>query len=202
MSISAFGDSSFRDLLVAEWGPYGCLSQEQLELLEAHYKRLIQWNQVLNLTRIRRLEDVVRLHYCESLFLGSVLPEGSLSIADVGSGAGFPGIPVAVLRPECSLALIESHRRKAVFLEESCTDIRNATVITGRAEASPIRSDWLVSRAVEAKFVLSRFCDRKIALLTSGSEAASLSRPASQVLRVPWGQDRVVAIVPRGTSKC
>ena len=75
------------------------LPSEQIDLLEAHYNLLTQWNARLNLTRIESVEDAVRLHYCESLFVGTRLPAGPLRIVDVGSGAGFPGIPIAILRP-------------------------------------------------------------------------------------------------------
>src|SRR5271166_1711831 len=82
---------AFRDFVAREFAPYGALSSLQLDQLENHYRLLERWNTRMNLTRIRRIEDVVRLHYCESLFLGTLLPAGDLSIADIGSGAGFPG---------------------------------------------------------------------------------------------------------------
>ena len=59
--------------------------------LEAHYELLMRWNRKLNLTSIRRLEEAVERHYCESVFPGAHLPAGALRIADIGSGAGFPG---------------------------------------------------------------------------------------------------------------
>src|SRR6185369_11634689 len=61
---------------------------------------MLRWNKMINLTRIERMEEVVDRHYAESLFLGSNLPAGPITIGDVGSGAGFPGLPIAVLRPE------------------------------------------------------------------------------------------------------
>jgi len=64
----------FRELLATEWAPYGTLTPEQLNQLEAHYQLLTAWNKKLNLTRINKLEDVVGLHYCESLFLAKTLP--------------------------------------------------------------------------------------------------------------------------------
>ncbi len=72
------------------------LSAEQLELLHGHYQLLTRWNQVLNLSSIRTLEAAVVRHYCESLFLAANLPADAHSVADVGSGGGFPGIPIAV----------------------------------------------------------------------------------------------------------
>src|SRR5579863_9680025 len=104
----------FKSLLVSEFSPYGAISPEQLELLEEHYRLLLRWNRNINLTRITSLQDAVRYHYCESLYLASRLPVGPLRIADIGSGAGFPGIPVAISRPECTVDLVESHQRKAV----------------------------------------------------------------------------------------
>ena len=66
--------SDFRNLLTKEFLPFGTLSDQQLAALERHYSLLTQWNQRMNLTRIEKLEDVVRLHYCESLFLGLATP--------------------------------------------------------------------------------------------------------------------------------
>src|ERR1035437_3234294 len=109
----------FADLLRQRLAGVVELSPGQVEALEAHYQLLLRWNRTLNLTSIKRMEEVVERHYCESLFLGTHLPQGGLRIADVGAGAGFPGFPVAVLRPDCSVTLIESHQRKAVFLREA-----------------------------------------------------------------------------------
>src|SRR3954471_4938277 len=109
----------FRDLLRSELSPYTQISDAQLDLLEGHYRILERWNQKINLTRIEKLEDVVRFHYCESLFLDQFLPSDALHVADVGSGPGFPGIPVAILRPDIQITLIESHQRKAAFLREA-----------------------------------------------------------------------------------
>jgi 16S rRNA G527 N7-methylase RsmG len=64
-------------------------------LLEKHFLLLQHWNRTLNLTSLKNPEEIVERHYAESLFLGAHLPAGNLSIVDVGSGAGFPGIPVA-----------------------------------------------------------------------------------------------------------
>jgi 16S rRNA (guanine527-N7)-methyltransferase len=183
----------FRDLLVSEWAPFGTLSEDQIFKLEQHYKLLKSWDKVLNLTRIERLEDVVRLHYCESMFLASVLPEGQQSIVDLGSGAGFPGIPIAVLRPECSITLLESHRRKAVFLAEACVGIPNVEVIGARAEAIQKQFDWLVARAVQLKAVFSLRLASRVAILMSENDLTRLPS-AAQTIRVPWGDRRIVAL--------
>ena len=110
---------------------------------------LVRWNKRFNLTAIREETAIVERHYCESLFLGTHLSQGHLRIADVGSGAGFPGVPVAVQRPDCAVTLIESHQRKAVFLRESTRGLANVRVSCQRAEEVEDEFDWAISRAVD-----------------------------------------------------
>jgi 16S rRNA (guanine527-N7)-methyltransferase len=124
------------------------LSPEQLEKLAAHYQLLTRWNRVLNLTRITKLEEVLNQHYMESVFLAERLPPGPLSLVDIGSGAGFPGLPVAVARPECRVTVVESQQRKAVFLREAVRGWVNVEVMACRAESVEGRFDWVLVRAV------------------------------------------------------
>jgi 16S rRNA (guanine527-N7)-methyltransferase len=186
-------DSEFRELLAREFGPYGILSGSQLDQLRHHYTLLEQWNQRMNLTRIRRLEDVVRLHYCESLFLGTLLPQGNLSIADVGSGPGFPGVPLAVLRPDSTVTLIESHQRKTVFLREASRIVPNVRVLSSRAEDVQERFSWVVSRAVSPDEVIQLELARNIALLVGQQDAHKLGS-AWTLIDLPWGKERVAAL--------
>jgi 16S rRNA (guanine527-N7)-methyltransferase len=81
----------FRDLLRDRLGGIAELTDAQTEALESHYNLLVLWNRTLNLTAIRDLPEAVERHYGESIFLAARLPAGALRIADVGSGAGFPG---------------------------------------------------------------------------------------------------------------
>jgi len=185
-------EAAFRELLQREFAPYGSLSSSQLDRLEDHYKLLQRWNASMNLTRIRRVEDVVRLHYCESLFLGTVLPAGELSIADIGSGAGFPGIPLAILRTECSITLVESHQRKAVFLREASRGLGNLRVQSSRSEQVRERFDWIVSRAVSPSEVIRLSLSRNIALLIGEEDASLLT--GWKVVGIPWGHRRVAAL--------
>jgi 16S rRNA (guanine527-N7)-methyltransferase len=150
---------------------------------------LVRWNQHLNLTRIESILDSVRFHYCESLYLGLKLPAGPLQVADVGSGAGFPGIPIAILRPDLSVTLIESHKRKAVFLREAIRHLGNTHVLSARAEERPERFDWVVSRAVAPSEVLSAGLAPNCALLVAAKDASA----GSEILRSPWGDGRVLA---------
>jgi len=139
-----------------------------LEALEAHRRLLEKWNHTLNLTRITDLER----NYGESIFLAEHLPFGPLRICDIGSGAGFPGFPVGIVRPDCPVTLIESHQRKAVFLKEACRPHANLRVLARRAEEVTEQFDWAISRAVSdsdlAPF-LSKLAPNA-ALLTGGDE--------------------------------
>jgi 16S rRNA (guanine(527)-N(7))-methyltransferase RsmG len=179
----------FRELLVSEFVPYGSLTVEQIDALEAHYNLLTQWNARLNLTRIESVDAAVRLHYCESLYVGTRLPAGPLRVVDVGSGAGFPGIPIAILRPECSITLVESHQRKGVFLREASRNLENIKVVTDRAENLRPEYDWLVSRAVSLTDVLKLKLANNLALLVGGDEVPDFDRRES----MPWGGGRFLA---------
>lgn len=77
---------------------------------------LKKWNRAYNLTALKSDEDIIIKHFFDSLLYLKIIPEGQWSICDIGSGAGFPGIPMAIVKPELSLALIESSRKKAAFL--------------------------------------------------------------------------------------
>ena len=170
----------FKELLAREFAPYGALSETQLQLLELHYQLLLRWNRRLNLTRITDLRESIQLHYCESLYLAEFLPKHALRIVDIGSGAGFPGIPIAIYRPDCSIDLVESHQRKAVFLTDVIRQLglRNVRVVAKRAENVSEKYDWVVSRAVNPSGVRSLDLAPNIALLGSAGE------------KLPWGDSR------------
>jgi len=168
----------FKSLLIKEFSPYGALNADQLNCLEDHYELLLKWNQKVNLTRITSLTDAVRYHYCESLYLAQSLPKRALRIIDIGSGGGFPGIPLAIYRPDCEVTLVESHQRKAVFLCEAVRNLVNARVLPQRAENVGGEYDWMVSRAVRAKDIL------KLRL------AANISILGADGNKLPWGEAR------------
>jgi 16S rRNA (guanine527-N7)-methyltransferase len=114
------------------------------------------------------------------LYLATRLPEGPLRIIDIGSGAGFPGIPVAIYRPECTVDLVEAHQRKAVFLREAARNLTNVRVLAQRAEAVTDSYDWTISRAVRQEDVLKLNLAPHVAVL--GTEGESL----------PWGEHRAL----------
>jgi 16S rRNA (guanine527-N7)-methyltransferase len=179
----------FKELLAAEFAPYFSLTDVQLDQLESHYSSLTRWNERLNLTRITSLAESVQFHYCESLFLARFLPPGSHRIVDIGSGGGFPGIPVAIFRPDCEVTLVESHQRKTVFLCEASRQLPNVRVLAKRAEQVEDSFDWIVSRAVAPSEVLQLTVGRCFALLIGGEDASRLDGESTPI---PWGRHRVL----------
>ncbi len=182
----------FLELLLQRVSGFCQLSASQLEQLQQHYELMLRWNKIINLTRIEEVEEVVDRHYAESLFLGVNLPAGPLTIADVGSGAGFPGVPIAVLRPEVTVALIESHQRKAVFLKEATRGLTNATVVSKRAEDVRQEFDWVVSRAVSWKELRELTLSPRLGLIAT--EACGKS------IIMPWANERRLVLVSRETE--
>jgi len=89
-----------------------------LSRLATYLELLLKWNARTNLTAIRSPEEIVRRHFGESLFAGQHLKPETRTLLDFGSGAGFPGLPIAILRPEIAITLAESQNKKATFLRE------------------------------------------------------------------------------------
>jgi 16S rRNA (guanine527-N7)-methyltransferase len=173
------------------------VSDAEVARLEAHYELLTRWNKVLSLTSVRTLEDAVERHYCESVFAAVHLPAGAASVADIGSGAGFPGIPIAIMRPECAVVLIESHQRKAAFLKEASRELGNVRVAAKRVEEVSETFDWVVSRAVRYSDIAEslRRLGRNAELLTGEIRAAELAGFGWQEpIRLPWGDRRLLWI--------
>jgi len=99
---------------------------------------LLKWNARTNLTAIRQPEEIVRRHFGESLFTALHLSDPD-TLLDLGSGAGFPGLPIALQRPEIRVTLAESQGKKASFLREAIRTLRleNAEVWAARVESMP-----------------------------------------------------------------
>ena len=191
--------SPFRLLLAGRMAPYWNLSSHELDLLESHYELMIRWNQRMSLTSIHKLEEIVERHYCESLFTAARLPEQNARVADVGSGPGFPGIPMAILRPDLEVVLIEANQKKAVFLREATRALRNVRVLPVRAES--IRGetfDRIVARAVRPKEVLQLIpqMGSKVALLIGNEDVKELAESKimqwDAPVRLPWGDRRIL----------
>jgi len=106
--------------------------------LSTYLDLLLKWNARTNLTAIRDPEEIVRRHFGESLFAASHLLPGTQTLLDFGSGAGFPGLPIALLRSEIAVTLAESQNKKSTFLREAVRTLQLSTNIwPNRVEAMP-----------------------------------------------------------------
>jgi len=135
-------------------GDYGVgLSNAQVAYIQQYISILQHWNEKLNLTAIRDPLEILHRHFCESMFAGASVPINSGRLADIGSGPGFPGLPLKILKPELELFLVESNIKKGTFLAEVIRGLglANARVMISRyeelgEELAPL--DFVCSRAV------------------------------------------------------
>lgn len=193
---------SFSAILTTRLGSYVTLTEAEMSVLYTHFRLLLAWNERLNLSSIRRPEEIAVRHYCECLFFASRIAPAPLegwSIADIGSGAGFPGLPIAALRPAWHITLIESHQRKAVFLRESTRELHNVVVLAERAEGIKKRFDWIVSRAVRPADVVEHVpgLASRVGLLLSERDF-NIVRQHSRIswqepVPIPWAKQTVCA---------
>ncbi len=142
------------------------LTDLQVSQFEKYYELLIEWNKKINLTRITEKEEVALKHFADSLTLLKYcdIPKNA-GVIDVGTGAGFPGIPLKIARPDIKLTLLDSLNKRLTFLNEVCREIGiEAQLIHSRAEdggrVPKLREgfDLAVSRAVARLNVLSEYC--------------------------------------------
>lgn len=117
------------------------IDAEQLRQLGRHVDLLLKWNKSINLTAITDPDEVLEKHVLDSLAVVPVLPSGSL--LDAGAGAGFPGIPVAIVRPELEVALVDSVQKKVAFLKNVLAELRlpKARAYAVRLEGNPSREE-------------------------------------------------------------
>lgn len=129
------------------------LSDSQVEQIQQYTKILWTWNDKVNLTAIRDPLEILYRHFCESMFGATLLPVENCRLADVGSGGGFPGLPLKIMRPDLQLFLVESNVKKATFLAEVIRELglTDARVLVSRyeelaEEVAPL--DVICSRAL------------------------------------------------------
>ena len=98
------------------------LTEEQLRQFRLFYENLIKWNEVMNLTTITEESDVYSKHFLDSLSIVGLLDPQSfknVSVIDIGTGAGFPGLPIAIAFPEAKVTLVDSLQKRVKFLEDT-----------------------------------------------------------------------------------
>src|SRR6266436_2468732 len=109
---------------------------DQVLQIQQYIKILLTWNEKVNLTAIRDPLEILYRHFCESMFGSTLLPVENCRLADVGSGGGFPGIPLKIIRPDLQIFLVESNVKKATFLAEVVRELglMDARVLVSRYE--------------------------------------------------------------------
>ncbi|HJZ69983.1 MAG TPA: 16S rRNA (guanine(527)-N(7))-methyltransferase RsmG [Blastocatellia bacterium] len=185
------------------------LTEEQAKRLTTHYLMLCRWNQRVNLTRIIEPEEAARLHYSESLF-GARFIAHERTLLDIGSGAGFPAIPIAIARPDVQVTGLEANSKKSLFLKEAreALALTNFNVVTARLEDFNWPSyELLTSRALErSEAILSSVIERltphnRLMLFCAPDLLGKLEGHVTETIiethRIPLSGERLVAIFTR-----
>ena len=142
------------DLIIHALRPYGVnVTPDLCSKIRAYVELLLRWNQKISLTTVTNPEEILRFHFGESVFSASAMKIERGRLADVGTGAGFPGLPLKLVRPEIDLFLIESNARKVVFLREAvrAMSLDGVEVLHVRMEdlaAADPPYDFVTARAV------------------------------------------------------
>jgi 16S rRNA (guanine527-N7)-methyltransferase len=206
-TFSAPGSSALRlNELLVEAGQAE-LDSATAARFEAYFHLLVRWNSRMNLTALRDGEKIFSRHFVESIACARALPAGIGSLLDFGSGAGFPGLPIALCRPELQVTLAESQGKKAAFLREAVRTLGvGAEVHGGRAEALNREFDCVTLRAVdrmqEAVRAGSGLVGRGgwLAILTTDAESAGMRAAAGAGfawqggVTLPGGESRILVL--------
>lgn len=181
--------------------------------LEAYLLLLQRWNARVNLTSIRDEDGILSRHFVESIACARALPTGIATLLDFGSGAGFPGIPIALCRPEIAVTLAESQGKKAAFLQEAVRTLGiPADVHSARAETLRTQFDCVTLRAVDRMLRAVEAASALVApggwlaLMTTGAELAALKVAAGpgwswpRMLPLPGSAGRLLALAERRIS--
>ena len=165
-----------------------------------YYRLLIEWNEKINLTAITDEDEVAVKHFLDCLSIKALLPDGA-SVADVGTGAGFPGIPLKIANPTVNLTLVDSLNKRTKFLAEAVQklNLENTEIIWGRAEDvgkdenHREKYDICVSRAVANLTTLCELClpfvkvGGKLICL-KGPKAADEAAEAKRAIKILGGE--------------
>ena len=166
----------------AEYGV--TVDTQAAERFDRYAQLLVEWNERMNLTAITQPNDIVLKHFADSLTVIPLLPEKQgFSLIDVGTGAGFPGIPLAIVRGDMQLTLLDSLNKRLTFLQQVCTELGiQAQLIHARAEEGGRKPqlresfDVVTARAVAALPVLVEYC---LPFLKKGGRFIAMKGPDS-----------------------
>lgn len=186
------------------------LTATETQSFEAYLSLLLRWNARVNLTAIRDEEGILARHFVESIACARALPAGIATLLDFGSGAGLPGIPIALCRPEIAVTLAESQGKKAAFLREAVRVLGlQAKVHAERAETLPGQFGCVTLRAVdrmaEAVGAAANLVEPGgwLAPMTTTADLPALQAAAGKgfiwqsPVPLPGGEDRVLALAKR-----
>lgn len=192
------------------------LSQNQLEKFDLYKKLLLEWNEKMNLTAITDYEGIAIKHFADSISVLPLIENKNASLIDVGTGAGFPGIPLKIANDGFKVTLLDSLNKRITFLEEVKKElgITNLECIHSRAEDGGRNADlrekfdYCVSRAVARLSVLSEYCMPFVAvggyfISLKGPDAAEELTEAQKAISVLGGKvEKVVEItIPESDLK-
>jgi 16S rRNA (guanine527-N7)-methyltransferase len=158
------------------------LGEEPIRLLALHARELLIWNARLNLTAVADPQEMAALHYADSLAPAPWLRHGA-AVLDLGAGGGFPGVPLAVARPDISMTLLDSARKKTSFLAHTAAlmGLKNVRAVQARAEEAVLKGlggqDAVVSRAVADLALLWRLAEP---LLVPGGALWAMKGPRAR----------------------
>jgi 16S rRNA (guanine527-N7)-methyltransferase len=186
------------------------LDTETAHKFEAYLSLFVRWNKKLNLSSVRDEEGVLSRHFIESIAVAQSLPAEISTLLDFGSGAGLPGIPIALCRPRIAVTLAESQIKKAAFLQEAVRVLGiSAKVHADRAETLGEVFDCVVLRAVEkmpravSSAVKLVSPHGWLALMTTDASLAELQSAAGpqfkwkESVRLPGSDSRILALTQK-----
>lgn len=185
--------------------------ERQVEQLATHFALLVHWNRKINLTSLRRPEAIAVRHFEESLFLTKVVNVGTGLLIDVGSGAGFPGLPVKIACPAITAVLLEPNKKKTAFLKEVIRhcglegiEVRSERLEEAAQGALAGRASFVTMRAValtadllvDLKKLLAP--DGRLALFLGETDARALTASTEMQWEppapIPHSQRRVIVV--------
>ncbi|HET6145537.1 MAG TPA: 16S rRNA (guanine(527)-N(7))-methyltransferase RsmG [Candidatus Acidoferrales bacterium] len=124
---------------------------DQLSMIREYIRLLLKWNQSISLTTVTDTDEILSRHFGESMFAAKMTPVENCRLADVGTGPGFPGLPLKILRPSLKLTLIESNKKKCAFLREVATELRLNEVEVLPERFEQLRPEGLAFDLVSAR---------------------------------------------------